>query len=93
MGPEEDRQEVWLSWMICLGVVSIFHLPKEKISVASGESVYDNPVPLGGSAFRQIRNFRNSAQNNSYAKMAYFEVSYPDSLNSIFIGVDAWNEV
>ena len=54
---------------------------------------YDNPVPLGGSAFRQIRNFRNSAQNNSYAKMAYFGVSDPDSLNSIFIGVDIWNEM
>lgn len=30
----------------CLGVVSTFHLLKEKISVASGESIYDNPVLL-----------------------------------------------
>lgn len=33
-----------------LGCVSTFHLPKEQFSVASGESIYDSPVPLGGSA-------------------------------------------
>ena len=62
MGPEEDRQEVWQSWMISVCVVSTCYLLKEKISVASGESIYDDPVSSGGSAFRQIRNFRNSAQ-------------------------------
>lgn len=54
MGPEEDRQEMWLSRMICLGVVSTFSSSKEQFSVASGESIYDSQF-VGAPAFRQTK--------------------------------------
>lgn len=69
---------------ICLGVVSTYSLFFCDESIFSvdetpGERIYDNWAHFGGLVFRRMRELRESlafAQNNQYAKVANFGMTY-----------------